>query len=196
MKMSAPSAPRGFLPMDLPSTQSSAVFRARTLALRVRARALGGARSGLWAEYSRLIGELRPRIVIVENSPELLDGWMGDILGTLATLGYDAEWDCLPAAALGAPHDRDRLWLTAHTPELAGLHERHLRQELRRWLSHDNNPWLTDTWDAPEAGIIGMDDGIPNRVDRSARLGNAVVPQIPEMIGRAILAAETERLPA
>ena len=74
---------------------------------------LEGARSGLWSEYARLIGELRPRVVIVENVPGLLSLGMGTVLGDLSALGYDAVWDCIPASAVGAPHRRDRVWLIA-----------------------------------------------------------------------------------
>ena len=151
---------------------------------------LAGTRSGLWSEFGRLIGELRPRGVIVENSPELLDNGFGDVLGTLASLGYDAQWDCIPASAFGAPHDRDRVWIIAYPQEVARLHEPDLRQELRRWLSNDNHPWATDAWDAPEAAVCRVDDGIPHRVDRTGACGNAVIPQIPELIGRAILESE------
>jgi DNA (cytosine-5)-methyltransferase 1 len=73
-----------------------------------------GTRSGLWAEYARLIGELRPRYVVVENVAALRSRGLGRVLGDLAACGYDAEWDCLPAAAVGAPHRRDRLWLVAY----------------------------------------------------------------------------------
>lgn len=73
-----------------------------------------GARSGLWSEYARLIGELRPRYVVVENVSALLARGMGRVLGDLAALGYDAEWDCIPASAVGAPHQRDRIWLVAY----------------------------------------------------------------------------------
>lgn len=75
---------------------------------------LAGERSGLWREYARLIGELRPRYVIVENVAALLGRGLGDVLGDLASLGYDAWWDCIPAAAVGAPHRRDRLWIVAY----------------------------------------------------------------------------------
>lgn len=75
---------------------------------------LAGERSGLWREYARLIGELRPRFVIVENVSALLGRGLGDVLGDLATLGYDAWWDCIPASAVGAPHRRDRVWLVAY----------------------------------------------------------------------------------
>lgn len=75
-----------------------------------------GTRSGLWAEYARLIRELRPRYVVVENVAALLarGRGFGRVLGDLATCGYDAEWDCIPASAVGAPHERDRVWLIAY----------------------------------------------------------------------------------
>ncbi len=68
----------------------------------------------LWPEFGRVICALRPRLVLVENVPGLLHGGVGDVLGDLAASGYDAEWDCLPASALGAPHQRDRVWLVAY----------------------------------------------------------------------------------
>jgi len=75
---------------------------------------LAGERSGLWREYARLVRELRPRYVIVENVAALLGRGLGDVLGDLASLGYDAWWDCIPASAVGAPHRRDRLWIVAY----------------------------------------------------------------------------------
>lgn len=75
---------------------------------------LAGERSGLWGEYARLIRELRPSVVFVENVSALLSRGLGDVLGDLAALGYDAWWDCIPASAVGAPHRRDRLWLVAY----------------------------------------------------------------------------------
>jgi DNA (cytosine-5)-methyltransferase 1 len=80
-----------------------------------------GTRSGLWSEIVRLIGELSPRYVIVENVAALLSGpseqrggWFGRILGDLAECGYDAEWENIPASALGAPHRRERVWIVAY----------------------------------------------------------------------------------
>lgn len=75
---------------------------------------LAGERSGLWFHYARLIGELRPKFVIVENVAALLSRGLADVLGSLAALGYDAEWHCIPASAVGAPHRRDRLWIVAY----------------------------------------------------------------------------------
>jgi DNA (cytosine-5)-methyltransferase 1 len=77
-------------------------------------------RSGLWSEIARLVGEIRPRVVIVENVAALLSGpserpggWFGRVLGDLAALGYDVRWDCIPASYVGAPHQRDRAWIVA-----------------------------------------------------------------------------------
>jgi DNA (cytosine-5)-methyltransferase 1 len=73
-----------------------------------------GTRSGLWYEFARLIRELRPRYVIVENVSALLARGLDVVLGDLAACGYDAEWDCIPASAVGAPHRRDRVWIVAY----------------------------------------------------------------------------------
>ena len=83
---------------------------------------LDGARSGLWSEFARIVRELRPRYVVVENVPALLTGkgkrWdrapVGRVLGDLAEAGYDAEWACLSAREFGAPHLRKRVWLVAY----------------------------------------------------------------------------------
>jgi DNA (cytosine-5)-methyltransferase 1 len=77
-----------------------------------------GSRSRLWFEYARIIRELQPRYVVVENSPRLMSRGLGSVIGDLAACGYDAEWDCLPAAAFGAPHLRDRLWVIASRRKL------------------------------------------------------------------------------
>jgi len=73
-----------------------------------------GARSGLWKEMARIIGEVRPRFVFVENSPMLVTRGLGTVLGDLAEMGFDAEWGVLSAADVGAPHLRERCWIVAH----------------------------------------------------------------------------------
>jgi DNA (cytosine-5)-methyltransferase 1 len=221
-----------------------------------------GERSGLWAEYSRLIGELRPLYVIVENVSALLSRGLDKVLGDLAALGYDAWWDCIPASAVGAPHRRDRIWIVANASggrlrepgggqveqpgrtktlcpgpasdatsngrqqgqphtirsaaragegeehrsgngggDLADAECRYGKAQHEKGIlgqSHSQGPsvrladgyvpadrqWLVE----PNVGRVA--DGVPGRVDRLKQLGNAVVPQIPELIGRAILAAE------
>lgn len=77
-----------------------------------------GERSGLWTECARLIGELQPRYAIFENVTNLLNGergaWFKRVLWDISSLGYDAEWHCVPASELGAHHHRDRIWIIAY----------------------------------------------------------------------------------
>lgn len=75
---------------------------------------IDGDRSGLWREMARIIGEVRPRYVFVENSPILTSRGLGTVLGDLAAMGYDAKWGVLGAADVGAPHQRDRIWIVAY----------------------------------------------------------------------------------
>jgi len=109
-------------------------FPCQDLSFAGKGAGLAGARSGLWFEYARIIGELRPRFVVVENVAALLNRGLHAVLGSLASLGYDAWWDCVPAAAVGAPHQRDRLFVVAYAhgqrDEHQGLHEqRHLASD-------------------------------------------------------------------
>jgi DNA (cytosine-5)-methyltransferase 1 len=76
-----------------------------------------GARSGLWSEFARIIGEVRPKFVFVENSPMLVSRGLGVVLGDLAAMGFDARWGVLGAAHVGAPHRRERIWIVATHPD-------------------------------------------------------------------------------
>jgi len=75
---------------------------------------IDGERSGLWKEYARLIGEVRPKIALMENSDQLIVRGLKRILGTFAELGYDAEWGVISAADAGADHLRKRTWILAY----------------------------------------------------------------------------------
>lgn len=75
---------------------------------------LDGERSGLFYEVVRIAQRLRPKYLLLENVSALLVRGFGDVLRELATLGYDAEWHCIPAAAVGAPHRRDRVFIVAY----------------------------------------------------------------------------------
>lgn len=78
---------------------------------------IDGERSGLWREMARIIGEVRPRFVFVENSPLLISRGLAVVIGDLAEMGYDAQWCCISASDTGAPHKRDRIWLVASDTE-------------------------------------------------------------------------------
>ena len=152
---------------------------------------LDGKRSGLWSEYSRLIGELRPKFVIVENVAALLGRGLDRVLGDVAAFGYDAEWHCIPASAVGAPHQRDRIWIVAHPKSI-----RHRSRGAIRDICEKNgrsgrtllSKLAISGWWETEPSLDRVANGLPHRVDRIKGLGNAVVPQIPELIGNAILA--------
>lgn len=88
-------------------------FPCQDISLAGKGAGLEGERSGLWREYSRLLGELRPRYAIVENVGALRARGLAAVLADLAALGFDAEWHAIPAAAVGAPHLRDRVWIVA-----------------------------------------------------------------------------------
>ena len=98
-------------------------FPCQDLSVAGKGAGLAGARSGLWGEYFRLIRELRPRYVLVENVAALLGRGLGTVVGDLATIGYDAEWHCIPAAYVGAPHRRDRVWIIAYPHSDALRHD-------------------------------------------------------------------------
>jgi len=246
-----------------------------------------GERSGLWSECARLLGEIRPRYAIFENVTNLLNGdggdWFKRVLGDISALGYDAEWHCIPASAIGAHHHRDRVWIIAYPnsnsesgrslnarevqstslledtsciQRISGSEEQGVLREMqedgavfnqscgrgetygelladpnefrlekhghgksehaiqgREDMAHTSrerlqggektgndgkngeeprNQLLTRLsgvqgriWETePDVGRVA--NGVPNRSHRLKCLGNAVVPQIPELIGRAI----------
>lgn len=224
-----------------------------------------GEHSGLYRELVRAIRVVRPRFAIMENVAALLGRGLDTVLGDLAESGLDAEWDCVPAAVVGAPHERDRIWIVAHPNSIngrsgagrKGWSETCDRLETRSasfathpscQVSHSDTPSVgrgqgregrppdsfagirdearrnaadpygarlafragltRGAWEKlppaerdslseggqsiwpDEPALSGVDDGIPDWMDRVKATGNAVVPIIPEIIGKTIMAAE------
>jgi len=210
-------------------------------------------RSGLFWELMRVVRLVGPRYVLLENVPALLSrsDWMGAVLGALVESGFDAEWDCIPAQAVGAPHRRDRVFVIAVADaeggdQRAGLREGDPTRQRGRRLGHGGGEdHVADATgeqgrriqqrglpadagaggedvahanghhrqrgsgdvqmgrkrvskEAPHDGLTGgtqwaaepnvgrVANGVPSRVDRLRCLGNAVVPQVAERIGRLI----------
>lgn len=142
-------------------------------------------RSGLWREMHRIVCELRPRFVVMENVSALLERGIGGIIGKLAASGYECEWMCLPASAFGAPHIRDRAFIVAYPKgerreSFAGLFARQAKGQLGR---SDCDSWRY--W-ADQSSVLRVADGVPDRMDRLHGLGNAVVPQIAQWIAERI----------
>jgi hypothetical protein len=205
----------------------------------------------LWPHFLDAIRRLRPRYALLENVPGHLSLGFGRVLGDLAESGYDATWDCIPAAAVGAPHRRDRVFVVAHTngegesgvtfDALEGqgvmvpdTHSGGLRQQPVTFtggggevvVADDGETQsVADTYSLARASALGgsggcppvsqpgtlertqrcssslgdqwrfepdvgrVADGGPSRMDRLYGLGNAVVPQVAEHVGRLIMAA-------
>jgi DNA (cytosine-5)-methyltransferase 1 len=160
----------------------SAGFPCQNISIAGDGSGLAGEQSGLWTECARLVCELRPNFLLLENVSAICSRGLGDILAQLSDVGYDAEWEGIPAAAIGAVHLRAREWVLAYPSSFrdrlpqGGVFAGREALERSSW------------WDA-EPGVRRVDDGVPSRVDRLRTLGNAVVPQIPELIGRAIMRA-------
>jgi DNA (cytosine-5)-methyltransferase 1 len=231
---------------------------------------LDGERSGLFFEAVRLVRELQPRAVVLENVAALLTRGLDRVLGTLAEVGYDAEWHCIPAAYVGAPHIRDRVFVLAYAQsvgnskreqsprraneagpcraERINLDGRCCRAKDVADANCERRPWSRipeigtkevydasgccwwnesssrglgtrkvedvaytnikdaqgqrqepigikpqfrdvsyESWWAVEPDICRVANGIPARVDRLRGLGNAVVPQVAELVGRMVI---------
>jgi DNA (cytosine-5)-methyltransferase 1 len=93
---------------------------------------IGGARSGLWREMARIVGEVRPRFVWVENSPMLVGRGLGLVLLDLAAMGFSARWGVVGACDAGAPHQRKRIWILAHSEGGGCVGQGGLRGESRQ----------------------------------------------------------------
>ena len=182
---------------------------------------LSGARSGLFWEVVRAVRLVRPLYVMLENVADLLDRGMGEVVGALADGGNDAEWDCIPAYAVGSPQERDRLWIVAYPNERewasgfsqsvrrgrlqssqsesngADTYANGMRQLQPGWCFRYIGGWPVhrgtgsdawkENWSDRLGALHGMADGVSRRLDEAKPIGNSLVPQIPELIGRAIM---------
>lgn len=169
----------------------------------------------LWPAVARAIRLVGPQVVVLENVERLLQLGMGRVLGDLAALGFDAEWDCIPAASVGAPHLRDRVFLVAYAHGSGRLHRQDgidaaERRQPALSLSLIGGEAMADTdptgcdrtalrqrWVAPSAwrggwpaepGVPRVVDGVPSVLDEIRQYGNAVCPPAAEHVGRIVLA--------
>ncbi|RJO75465.1 MAG: DNA cytosine methyltransferase [Myxococcales bacterium] len=212
----------------------TAGFPCQDISLAGEGAGLAGERSGLYREVVRAIRLVRPRFAVLENVAALLGRGLDTVLGDMAEIGVDAEWHCIPASAVGAPHRRDRIWIVADArgkqhegnraplsgeiaaqlsgtaADAAPLHGAaqlgdepdgdsqgaRTMADAKGEREHGGGPRAEPTgraeptdgrWWSVEPDVGRVADGVSYRVDRLRALGNAVVPQIPEIIGRAIM---------
>jgi DNA (cytosine-5)-methyltransferase 1 len=146
---------------------------------------LDGERSGMWKQMARIVCEVRPRYVYVENSPILTSRGLGVVLADLAKMGFNAEWGVLGASAVGGNHKRERIWIMAYSSYL-GLCSKEAvkRMERNKRLaisSLDTQWWKREPRETSievERTLGGMDDGLASRVDRLKAIGNGQVPRV------------------
>ena len=157
-----------------------------------------GTRSGLFYELMRVIRLVRPQYVVLENVSAILANGLDTVLGELAEAGFDAEWACIPASAVGACHQRNRWWCVAYANN-TGMEAPRTEQQPAgieqygeldayssgqglegRWACVSIANRLSPDWRSylSEPVLCRGDDGLSNRVDRLKALGNAVVPQV------------------
>jgi DNA (cytosine-5)-methyltransferase 1 len=157
-----------------------------------------GERSGMWSHMARIIGEVRPKYVLVENSPVLTSRGLGVVLGDLAAMGYDAEWGVFNALDTGALHQRERIWILAHSNK---NDDAKFIGERRGWNTLDwgysiggkralasvkykewrgpfvEKPGMVE-WSQAEPNVDRMVDGMAGNVDRTNATGNGQVPAV------------------
>lgn len=138
----------------------------------------------LWPHMRDAIEALQPRWVLLENVAAHLGRGFPAVLADLHALGFDAEWSVVTACSVGAAHTRRRLFAVAHAHR-DGEPALTLDGEVA-WLPQDAGD--LGRWGIPTASDVRADDGVPHRLDRDRALGNAVVPQVAERVGRMILA--------
>ena len=169
-------------------------FPCQDISFAGRGAGLEGERSGLFFEYDRLIGDVRPSLVLMENVSALLHRGGLAVLSALAARGYDAWWETIPAKAIGLPHERDRVWLLAYSDEIG----REACKRIQAVVLGEAVPWTSwqpmelcgtrsggTRW-IPNSVVCVVDNGVSANLGGLGAAGNAVVPQIPELIGRAI----------
>lgn len=181
-------------------------FPCQDISIAGRGAGLAGKRSGLWSEMARVVGEVRPKYVYVENSPMLTGRGLGQVLMDLAKMGYDAEWCVLGADDVGAPHVRKRIWILAYSAQ----HGRDTwrpsdpakskkRREFNRGGEQGNvsdskqerlegqqpdsgQPKITKPWDglwwSTEPNVGRLAHRVAARVDRLKAIGNGQVPAV------------------
>jgi DNA (cytosine-5)-methyltransferase 1 len=147
----------------------------------------------LWPQMLRVIKQCRPTWVLGENVARLTSDGIVTVLQDLYQIGYDAEWHCVPAYAVGAPHERDRIWVVAYPMQQGEARRRTCR--IGGWGGCKGEA-RQDGWDGAKKGNVQLWTepsvdrvayGIPNGVDRINALGNAIVPQVAAEILRRMM---------
>jgi DNA (cytosine-5)-methyltransferase 1 len=124
---------------------------------------------------ARIIGEVGPRFVLVENSPALAFRGLGTVLGDLAAMGYDAKWGVVSAGDVGARHERERIWIVAYNWDS----DKNAAMSQRRFHETSKESLRTMSEGISAEPVMGRKaDGVAGWMDRLERIGNGQVPQV------------------
>ena len=180
-------------------------FPCQDISIAGKGAGISGERSGLWTEFARIIREVRPAWVFVENSPNLTRLGLDRVLGDLAKMGFDARWGVLGAIHAGAPHRRERIWIVAHSNEVhRGTRRRRrphagsarepkqalqvvanddgVRQQQSKGADPELGGWSGNSgWWSTEPDVGRMAHGVAYRMDRLRALGNGQVPAVAKL---------------
>jgi DNA (cytosine-5)-methyltransferase 1 len=159
---------------------------------------LEGEKSSLWFDYLRLIKEIKPKVVVIENSANLRSKGLTTILKNLWEIGYSAQWDIFPASNFGASHRRERCFIVAHANEEGSQRffksysyaiESIYKERFSECRFNASNPFQISL--IPES--LRVDDGLPYRSHRAKALGNAVYVPLITAIFESIKHAKESR---
>lgn len=148
-----------------------------------------GSRSGLWGQMHRIIGEVRPDYVIIENSPLLRKRGLEYVLHGLSEVGYDAQWQCLRGSFLGLQQRRERIYIIAYSNSNCGEQQRDrqvFREPYLPWELPRVYPGWEERRDLPEPRTFRSVNELPNLVDRNKCVGNAVQPLMAQYLFECI----------
>ena len=171
-------------------------FPCQDISVSGKGEGLAGERSGLWSEFDRVVREVEPRYVFVENSPMLTSRGLGRVLGDLAIAGYDAKWVVLGTDDVGGIQTRKRIWILATKRDAIDQNDTDslcIRRDSRAGKSiqsikqtsvgsgfnnllHPNKPAF-EGWKA-EPAVGRVAHGVANGVDRLRAIGNGQVPAV------------------
>ena len=167
-------------------------FPCQDISVAGKRKGINGERSGLWSEMFRIIREIGPKYVIVENSPALTISGLEQVLCDLSKVGYDAEWQCISNYAFGYPHKRERLYLIAYSNKVR------LQSNISIDGSFDSifKQWTSNTdigyscakriFEIPAHTSVRNDDGFPNWTHRVGSIGNSVNPTVAKYLFECI----------
>ncbi len=157
-------------------------FPCQDISIAGKGKGIRGERSGLWSEMFRIIREVRPKYVVIENSPMLLVRGFERVLCDLSQIGYDAEWQCISNYSFGYPHERKRLYIIAYSYKIGRenvvLKYGKFESIFKKWTSEINLPNIISKriYDLPTTKYLRNDYGLRYRAYRVGAIGNSVNP--------------------